>query len=195
MLLVILVVSSVNMLRTVTLICNDRNIACLSGKEKAHKHEQIFPVTARVGGCLPTGWPGVSRPVARGQKFMCCVRNLRNIDIFVRVPGRRIGYPAGRIGDRGDREIVYVPNVYVPFPAPRTLGCDGLFKTSLFRGRFVCKQPPSSTLKCREHACQKLRPSKRVKLYFELLGERCGFFFLLGEGEWGVRGAGEISFS
>ena len=27
-------------------------------------------------------------------------------------------YPAGRIGDRGDREIVYVPNVYVPFPAP-----------------------------------------------------------------------------
>ena len=26
-------------------------------------------------------------------------------------------YPAGRIGDRGDREIVYVPNVYVPCPA------------------------------------------------------------------------------
>ena len=24
-----------------------------------------------------------------------------------------------RIGDRGDREIVYVPNLYVPFPAPR----------------------------------------------------------------------------
>ena len=37
-------------------------------------------------------------------------------------PGTRpggFGYPAGRIGDRGDREIVYVPNVYVPFPAPR----------------------------------------------------------------------------
>ena len=31
----------------------------------------------------------------------------------------RIGYPAGRIGDRGDREIAYVPNVYVPFPAPK----------------------------------------------------------------------------
>ena len=29
-----------------------------------------------------------------------------------------IGFPAGRIGDRGDREIVDVPNVYVPFPAP-----------------------------------------------------------------------------
>ena len=27
---------------------------CGSGKEKAHKHEQMFPVTARVGGGLPT---------------------------------------------------------------------------------------------------------------------------------------------
>ena len=26
--------------------------------------------------------------MARGQKFMCCVRNPRNINIFVRVPGR-----------------------------------------------------------------------------------------------------------
>ena len=51
----------------------------LSGKEKAHKHKQISPVTARagggstdrVGGGLPTG--------GRGQKFMCCVRNPRNI--------------------------------------------------------------------------------------------------------------------
>ena len=32
--------------------------------------------------------PGVSRPVARGQKFMCCVRNPKNINIFVRTrPG------------------------------------------------------------------------------------------------------------
>ena len=59
-----------------------------SGKEKAHKHKQIFPVTARAAGGLPTGWGGVSRPVARGQKFMCCVRNPRNINVFVRVPGR-----------------------------------------------------------------------------------------------------------
>ena len=29
-----------------------------SGKEKAHKHEQMFPVTARVARGLPTGWPG-----------------------------------------------------------------------------------------------------------------------------------------
>ena len=27
----------------------------LSGKEKAHKHKQDFPVTARVGGGLPDG--------------------------------------------------------------------------------------------------------------------------------------------
>ena len=35
-------------------------------------------------------------------------------------PGTRpggIGFPDGRIGDRGEQEIVYVPNVYVPFPA------------------------------------------------------------------------------
>ena len=42
-------------------------------------------------------------------------------------PGTRpggIGFLAGRIGDRGDREIVYVPNVYVNFPAPRY--CPGV---------------------------------------------------------------------
>ena len=59
-----------------------------SGKEKAHEHKSIFPVTGRVWGGLLTGWPGVSRPVARGQEFMCCVRNPRNINIFVRLPGR-----------------------------------------------------------------------------------------------------------
>ena len=52
-----------------------------AGKEKAHKHKQIFSVTARAGG-------GFSRPVARGQKLMCCVRNPRNINVFVQVPGR-----------------------------------------------------------------------------------------------------------
>ena len=49
-------------------------------------------------------------------------------------PGTRpggIGFPAGRIGDRGDREIVYVPNVYVPFPAPSIAcfqGHENLFR-------------------------------------------------------------------
>ena len=48
---------------------------------------------------------------------MCCVRNPGNINNFVRVPDRE---------DRGDREIVYVPNVYVPFLAPKShcKGCD-----------------------------------------------------------------------
>ena len=60
-----------------------------SGKAKARKHKQIFPVTARAGGGSPDRvGGGVSRPVARGQKFMCCVRNPRSINIFVRVPGR-----------------------------------------------------------------------------------------------------------
>ena len=30
-------------------------------QEKAHKHKTNFPVTARVAGVLPTGWPGVKR--------------------------------------------------------------------------------------------------------------------------------------
>ena len=37
--------------------------------------------------------------MARGQMFMCYVRNPRNIHIFVRAP-------AGRIGDRGDRDTI-----------------------------------------------------------------------------------------
>ena len=47
-------------------------------------------------------------------------------------PGARpggIGFPAGRIGDRDDREIVYVPNVYVisgkkKEPKPKLFGPD-----------------------------------------------------------------------
>ena len=43
-----------------------------------------------VGG--PGSWycrqPPTVQAVARGQKFMCCLRNPRNIKIFVRAPGR-----------------------------------------------------------------------------------------------------------
>ena len=57
-----------------------------SGKEKAHKHEQFFPVTARVGGGgLPTGEPGI--------KCLCAVCGTQETKTF---PS---GYPAGRTGD------------------------------------------------------------------------------------------------
>ena len=46
-----------------------------SGKEKAHKHKQIFPVTARVGGVSrqgsPDRWPGV--------KSLCAVCGTQEI--------------------------------------------------------------------------------------------------------------------
>ena len=87
----------------------------ISGKEKAHKHKQIFPVTARVGGVSRTGGPGApDRWPGSGY------------------PAGRIGFPAGRIGDRGDREIVYVPNVYVPFPAPSNFQTALTLQPSLF---------------------------------------------------------------
>ena len=90
-----------------------------SGKEKAHKHKQIFPVTARAGGGLPTGWGGGLPTGGQGSKVYVLCAEPKEHKRFR--PGTRpggIGFPAGRIGDRGDREIVYVPNVYVPFPDP-----------------------------------------------------------------------------
>ena len=93
----------------------------MSGKEKAHKHKhkQIFPVTARAAGGLPTGWGGGLPTGGQGSKVYVLCAEPKEHKRFR--PGTRpggIGFPAGRIGDRGDREIVYVPNVYVPFPAP-----------------------------------------------------------------------------
>ena len=86
----------------------------------AHKHKQIFPVTARTGGVLPTGWGGGGLPTGgQGSKVYVLCAEPKEHKRFL--PGTRpggIGLPAGRIGDRGDREIVYVPNVYVSFPAP-----------------------------------------------------------------------------
>ena len=64
-----------------------------------------------MGGGLPTG--------GQGSKVYVLCAEPKELKRFR--PGTRpggIGFPAGRIGDRGDSEIVYVPNVYVPFPAP-----------------------------------------------------------------------------
>ena len=62
-----------------------------SGKERAHTHKQICPVTARLGGVLPTGgqwspdrWPGV--------KSLCavCHKQFRP-DTWPGGPGTRPG--------------------------------------------------------------------------------------------------------
>ena len=98
-----------------------------SGKEKAHKHKQIFPVTARAGG--------VSRPVARGQKFMCCVRNPRNINVFVRVPGREA--PGSRPGGlvTGVTEKLFMCQMFMCLFRPLKKGTCG-------HGKFVGTYQP-----------------------------------------------------
>ena len=77
-------------------------------------------MTARTGGgVLPTGWGGGLPTGGQGSKVYVLCAELKEHKRFR--PGTRpggLGFPAGRIGDRGDREIVYVANVYVPFPAP-----------------------------------------------------------------------------
>ena len=65
-----------------------------------------------MGGGLPTG--------GRGSKvYVLCAEPKEHKRFRPGTRPGRIGSPAGRIGYRGDREIVYVPNVYVPFPAPK----------------------------------------------------------------------------
>ena len=65
---------------------------------------------------------------------MCCVRNPRNIKTF------SSGYPDRRVGDRGDREIVYVPNVYVPLLAPNNslASTSAILKSSTSPSWDVC---------------------------------------------------------
>ena len=46
------------------------------------------PLHSLCGYSFMPGGGVVSRPVASGQKFMCCVRNPTNINVFVRVPGQ-----------------------------------------------------------------------------------------------------------
>ena len=55
-----------------------------SGKKKAHKHKSFWPVTPPVTGRSPDR-------EARGQSFMCCPRNPRNIKSFR--PDTRPGGP------------------------------------------------------------------------------------------------------
>ena len=111
--------------------------ACLSGKKKAHKHKQIFPVTARVGEAspdrvargLPTGGQG-------SKVYVLCAETKEHKHFRPGTWPGGFGYPAGRIGDQGDREIVYVPNVYVPFPAP-SLSAVGVFFFTCSGGLFA----------------------------------------------------------
>ena len=53
----------------------------LDGKKKAHKHKSFWPVTRPVTAGSPDR-------EARGQSFMYCRRNPRNINLFVRIPDR-----------------------------------------------------------------------------------------------------------
>ena len=72
----------------------------------------------RVARGLPTGGQG-------SKVYVLCVEPKEHKHFR---PGARpggLGYPARRIGDRGDREIVYVPDVYVPFPAILLTGIPG----------------------------------------------------------------------
>ena len=83
-----------------------------SGKEKAHKHKQIFPVTARAGGVSrPSGGGGLPTGGQESKVYVLCAEPKEHKRFR---PGTR----PGGISDRGDREIVYVPNVYMPFPSP-----------------------------------------------------------------------------
>ena len=98
-----------------------RVVNLLQERKRHINIKQIFPVTARVGGGspdrvargLPTGGQG-------SQVYVLCAepKEYKHFRPGARPGGYRV--PAGRIGDRGDREIVYVPNVYVPFPGAIT---------------------------------------------------------------------------
>ena len=72
----------------------------------------------RVARGLPTGGQG-------SKVYVLCAEPKEHKQIRQGTRPGGFGYPAGRIGDRADQEIVYVPNVYVPFPAPNSGGRRG----------------------------------------------------------------------
>ena len=88
------------------------NFPKISGKEKAHKHKQNFLVIAWVGG-------GVSRPGGQGSpdrwpgvKSLCAVCGTQGTYTF------SSRCPAGRIGDRGHREINLCAKCLCAFSGP-----------------------------------------------------------------------------
>ena len=66
--------------------CFSANFSYFLGEAKTN----IFPIffLFRAGRPENPVLAGGQGRKARGQNFMCCVRNPRNINIFVRVPGR-----------------------------------------------------------------------------------------------------------
>ena len=64
-------------------------------KEKAHKHRQIFPVTAWVGGGLPTGWPGLPTGGQGSKVYVLCAEPKEHTHSR---PGTRPGGSATRPG-------------------------------------------------------------------------------------------------
>ena len=89
---------------------------CLSVKEKAHKHKQIFPVTARVGGGSPDR-------VARGDVCPDSQQNLhRNsqglplglTEVWVLVPDH--GVPITRVQDSLFKVSMLTPGRSRPRP-------------------------------------------------------------------------------
>ena len=70
-------------------------------KERKRRTHKIFFGRSPVRGEFPGRAP-------RGQSFMDCLRNARNVS---NLPG----FPVGRSGDRGDRQEFYVKKFYVFF--------------------------------------------------------------------------------
>ena len=92
-----------------------------SGKQKAHKHKENFPVTARVGG---VSWPGFFTG-GQGSKVHVLCAEPRNINIFVRVPGREESgsRPGGSV--TGVTEKLFMCQMFMCLFRPRMKGSLG----------------------------------------------------------------------
>ena len=91
------------------------SVSRVSGKEKAHKHKQIFPVTARAGGGVsrPGGGGGLPTGVEGSKVYVLCAEPKEHKRFRpVTRPGG-IGFPAGRIGDRGVTEKLFMCQMFM----------------------------------------------------------------------------------